>query len=265
MSRIFAITNQKGGVGKTTTAVNLAAALAGLGWQVLLVDIDPQANATASFGLQRPDPDRTVYGLLLNPSLPAPIVEAAALIDLVPSSPDLAGAELELVQAPDRELRLKRGLGAIGGGYDVTLIDCPPSLGLLTLNALVAAEGAVVPIQCEYLALEGLSQVSRTLSLVRHQVNPSLRLAGVLMTMYDRRTNLASDVVADVQEHFPREIFQTFIPRSVRLSEAPSHGLTIFAYDAKRSPGSSSLGAQAYQALALEFAAREGLPRKAPV
>ena len=257
MSRIFAITNQKGGVGKTTTAINLAAALVDLGCRVLLVDADPQANATASLGIARRQSDRTVYGLLLDPSLAQVVVETSAGIDVIPSSADLAGAELELVQAPEREWRLRRGLETVDGTYDVTLIDCPPSLGLLTLNALVAAEGAIVPIQCEYLALEGLSQVKRTVSLVRQQLNPSLRVAGVLMTMYDRRTNLASQVVADVQQHFPREIYQTIIPRSVRLSEAPSHGLTIFAYDAR------SLGAQAYQSLALEFSTREGLLRPA--
>ncbi len=257
MSRIFAVTNQKGGVGKTTTAINLAAALVELGCRVLLVDADPQANATASLGLARRQSDRTVYGLLLDPSVARVVIETSAGIDVIPSSADLAGAELELVQAPEREWRLHRGLETVDGTYDVTLIDCPPSLGLLTLNALVAAEGAIVPIQCEYLALEGLSQVKRTVSLVRQQLNPSLRVAGVLMTMYDRRTNLASQVVADVQQHFPREIYQTIIPRSVRLSEAPSHGLTIFAYDAR------SLGAQAYQSLALEFATREGLPRQA--
>jgi len=257
LSRIFAITNQKGGVGKTTTAINLAAALVDLGCRVLLVDADPQANATASLGIARRQSDRTVYGLLLDPSLAQVVVETSAGIDVIPSSADLAGAELELVQAPEREWRLRRGLETVDGTYDVTLIDCPPSLGLLTLNALVAAEGAIVPIQCEYLALEGLSQVKRTVSLVRQQLNPSLRVAGVLMTMYDRRTNLASQVVADVQQHFPREIYQTIIPRSVRLSEAPSHGLTIFAYDAR------SLGAQAYQSLALEFSTREGLLRPA--
>ncbi len=252
--RTYAISNQKGGVGKTTTAINLAAGLAGIGFRVLLIDTDPQANATTSLGYRGATDGGTTYDLLLDgPADLQVIATSVPGLSLLPSSPDLAGAEIELVGVEGRERRLRDGVATLGSGSDVVLIDCPPSLGLLTLNALVAAQGAIVPIQCEYLALEGLSQLLRTIQLVRQGLNTELSITGVLMTMFDRRTNLAAQVVAEVQQHFQREIFQTIIPRSVRLGEAPSHGMSIFTYD----PTSS--GALAYRALAVEFVAREGL------
>lgn len=246
---IIALANQKGGVGKTTTAINLGAALASQGIKTLLIDFDPQANATAGLGLARGG--ASIYDVLLDDTPLADILIDTPQpgLTLAPSGPDLAGAEVELVPLMAREQRLSRALSKLGGGFDIVLIDCPPSLGLLTLNAMTAAEQLLVPVQCEYLALEGLGQLARTLEAVQRNLNPGLALGGVLLTMYDSRTNLGQQVAAEVRKHFP-QTFQTSIQRSVRLSEAPSHGLPVNLY----SPGSPA--ARAYDALAAEVAAR---------
>lgn len=254
MGRVVAFVNQKGGVGKTTSAVSLAAALARRGQRVLLVDLDPQANATSACGVAAHDLPGTYEALL--DELPVrelvrPVPGEAFL--LLPANPALAGAEVELVPLLARERRLANALAPERETYDWLLVDCPPSLGLLTINALTAADSVIVPVQCEYLALEGLSRLVETLDLVRRNLNPTLSVLGVLLTMYDARTRLAQDVVDEVRRHFP-ETFTTVIPRSVRLSEAPSHGLSIFAYD----PGGRA--AAAYDALAVEMLARMGAP-----
>jgi chromosome partitioning protein len=262
MTRIYALANQKGGVGKTTTAVNLGACLAELGQRVLIVDADPQANATSSLGLDKKRVQDTIYRPLLEetPLLDAILRSQRFKLSLVPANPDLAGAEVELVEQFGREFRLKRALQPIDGRYDYVLIDCPPSLGLLTINALAAAkDGVIIPVQCEYLALEGLSQLTRTLDLVRAHLNPDLCIRGLLMTMYDGRTNLAQQVVDEVRRHFGELVFETIVPRTVRLSEAPSYGEPILYYAPK------STGALAYWELAVEMlradlAAREGSP-----
>ena len=243
---IFAVANQKGGVGKTTTAINLGAALAVHGIATLIIDLDPQANATAALGLSRRS-ERTVYDVLLDdaPLAEATIETAQPGLVLAPSGPDLAGAEVELVPAMAREQRLLRAIDGAPAGYEVVIVDCPPSLGLLTLNALTAAHEVLVPVQCEYLALEGLSQLTQTLEAVGRALNPRLHLGGLLLTMYDPRTNLSQQVAAEVRSHFP-QTFETVIPRSVRLSEAPSHGLPIGLY----APGSPAH--KAYAALAGE-------------
>jgi chromosome partitioning protein len=245
----IAFTNQKGGVGKTTTAVNLGAYLAAKGRRVLLIDIDPQANATSGIGREA-GVDGGIYAALIDgrPLDELIVSTGTANLDLVPASTALAGAEVELVAMLGREYRLKRALTPLADQYDYLLIDCPPSLGLLTVNALAAADEVIIPVQCEYLALEGLGHLARTLELVRQNVNPSLRLRGLVLTMYDARTNLAQQVVDEVRRHFP-QTFRSVIPRSVRLSEAPSHGLTILAYDPL------SRGARAYDALADELLA----------
>jgi len=245
-SLIVAVANQKGGVGKTTTAINLGAELAARGVSCLLVDLDPQANATAGLGLGGRD-GKTVYDVLIDDE---PLAEAIVQtpqpgLDLVPSGPDLAGAEVELVPAMAREQRLRRALDTVSGRYEIVIVDCPPSLGLLTLNALTAADEVLVPVQCEYLALEGLGQLTQTLEAVRRNLNPRLHLGGLLLTMYDSRTNLCQQVAAEVRKHFPAT-FRTVIPRSVRVSEAPSHGLPIGLYAA------GSPAAKAYAALAGE-------------
>ncbi len=257
---VIAFANQKGGVGKTTTVINLGAALAARGQRVLLLDLDAQANATSGLGLRAPE-GRSSYDVLLG-EVPAARAVLPAGVDnlwLIPSSPALSGADVELVPRERREYVLRRALregeAPLSAAYDALLIDCPPSLGLLTLNALTAADEVIIPVQCEYLALEGLGQLARTLELVRRELNPALRLRGLVMTMYDARTNLAAQVVEEVRRHFP-QTFQTVIPRSVRLSEAPSHGLTIFAYDG------ASRGAQAYATLADELLARPSAPRR---
>jgi chromosome partitioning protein len=252
MSKILSLANQKGGVGKTTTAVNLAAALAEAGKHILLVDLDPQANATSSLGFDKRAGTQSVYDCLLDD---VPVEAIIALtnwvrLDLAPSSPALAGAEVELVNEAGRETRLRGLLHAVSDRYDVILIDCPPSLSLLTLNGLSASDGVIVPVQCEYLALEGLTQLMATLDLVRRSLNPSLRIEGLIMTMFDVRTHLSQQVVDEVRKHFGDKVFQAMIPRSVRLAEAPSFGQPGIAY-APNTPG-----AQAYRALAAELLAR---------
>ncbi len=232
MSLIYALTNQKGGVGKTTTAVNLSAFLAARGQRVLLIDLDPQANATSSLGFDKNQVALSTYDVLIdNTPLPKMIQLTKRLrLDLAPSSSQLAGAEVELVDLPERERRLKEALSALAANYDYTLIDCPPSLGLLTVNALTAAQGVLIPVQCEYLALEGLTQLMNTIQLVRRALNPGLIIRGLIMTMYDQRMKLAQQVVNEVQSHFGDKVFQTLIPRSVRLGEAPSYGEPILSY-----------------------------------
>jgi len=250
--RVTACTNQKGGVGKTTTVINLAAYLALSGTSTLVIDIDPQGNATSGLGIDRRNLDRSVYDTLIERvSLDEVIVGTAVDgLDVLPSAPALSGAEVELVEIAARERRLAASLASLNGRYERVLIDCPPSLGLLTVNALTAADGVLIPIQTEYYALEGLSQLVNTIRLVRENLNPRLEIEGVLLTMYDARTNLSAQVAAEVRKHMNGTVFDTVVPRSVRLSEAPSHGLPIALYDP------SSRGAHAYGRLAAEVAAR---------
>ncbi len=262
-SRILAIANQKGGVGKTTTAINLATALAASGASVLLIDLDPQGNASTGLGLGRAERQNGTYGLLMD-GLDVAQVQRPTLVPnlwLVPSEPDLAGAEVELVGGARREFRLRDALRADPSGSRrpaYILIDCPPSLGLLTLNGLTAADAVLVPLQCEFFALEGISQLMHTIELVRRALNPALRLQGIVLTMHDRRNNLSEQVAADARGFFGAQVYETVIPRNIRVSEAPSHGKPVLLYDF-RSPG-----AQAYVQLASEMLRRERA-RLAPV
>lgn len=256
MGRIYTLVNQKGGVGKTTTAINLGAYLAYYGQRVLLVDLDPQANATSCLKIDQHTVRGGTYETLIASNTTANHIlhNPRLKLSLLPSSPALAGAEVELVPELARETRLKKAMAPLIDRYDYILIDCPPSLGLLTLNGLVAAQdGLLIPVQCEYLALEGLSQLNNTISRVRSALFPELKVRGVVMTMYDSRTNLAGDVVNEVRRFFPNLVFESIIPRSIRLAEAPSYGQPISVY----APGSS--GAQAYAALALEVLAGDGI------
>lgn len=253
MSRVIAIANQKGGVGKTTTAINLGASLAVAEKRTLVVDIDPQGNATSGLGVERRDSLPTVYDVLIGErSADASVSKEVHFpcLDLIPSTRDLVGAEIELVQAPQRESILRRALEPLRSRYDYILVDCPPSLGLLTLNTLTAADSVLIPIQCEFYALEGLSQLLNTIRLVQKGLNPGLDIEGVLLTMYDRRLNLSRQVAAEAREYFGGKVYRTAIPRNVRLAEAPSFGQPIVLYDVV------SQGAQAYLSLAKEVLAR---------
>lgn len=256
MARIYSLANQKGGVGKTTTAINLGAYLAYYGQRVLLIDLDPQANATSCLKIDKNTVRGGTYEVLLGSTPPGGLIlhNPRLKISILPSSPALAGAEVELVTELARETRLRRALAPIADRYDYILIDCPPSLGLLTLNGLVAAhDGVIIPVQCEYLALEGLGQLTGTLQKVRNAIFPELKVRGVVLTMFDGRTNLANEVVEEVRRYFPDQVFSTVIPRSVRLAEAPSFGQPISAY----APNSS--GAQAYATLAQEVLTGDGV------
>jgi len=247
MGKTIAITNQKGGVGKTTTAINLTACLAEIGKKILLIDLDPQGNSTSGLGLRAGS--STVYEALMGRTTLAAIIIETGIpnLRLAPADIRLAGAELELVDMDEREFRLKRALQTIEGEYDFIFIDCPPSLGLLTVNALAGAQRVLIPIQCEYYALEGVSSLVNTINRVKHTFNPGLDIEGVLLTMLDGRTNLGLQVVDSVKKHFKNKVYSTAIPRNVRLGEAPSHGMPIHLYDSK------SLGAESYRQLAREI------------
>ncbi len=250
MAKTICIANQKGGVGKTTTSVNLSTALASLGRKILLVDLDPQGNASSGLGLKRFDTqDANIYHVLIGEKSISETIQNTRIDNLkvVSATPDLVGAEIELVDIPHREYRLKTAIQSISHRYDYVIIDCPPSLGLLTLNALTAADSFLVPLQCEYYALEGLSQLLNTAGIIKKNFNSNLHIEGIVLTMFDTRNNLSHQVVSEIKTHFGDKVFSAIIPRNVRLSEAPSHGLSIFEYDAK------SIGATKYAELAQEL------------
>ena len=247
MGKIIAVVNQKGGVGKTTTAVNLTAALTELGQKVLLCDFDPQANASSGLGVDKKKIKKSVYDTIINDVPASEAIVATKFGDVLPSSADLAGAGVELIAVPDPNFRLKNALEQVRDQYDVVLIDCPPSLELLTLNGLAAADSILVPVQCEYYALEGLSDLMSTMRMVKRRINPRLEIFGVALTMFDGRTNFSTQVAQEVRRHFPGKVFASVIPRNVRLAEAPSHGLPVTAYDR------SSRGAVAYKEMANEI------------
>lgn len=254
MGEIIAVANQKGGVGKTTTAINLSAALAELGKKVLVVDIDPQGNTTSGLGVDRNSMEKTVYELMLgHASFKESTIEINERLHLIPSDIDLAGAEIELLEIKEKEYVLKNEIDYVADHYDYVIIDCPPSLSMLTVNAMTTADSILVPIQCEYYALEGISQLMHTIDLVNRKLNPGLKINGVVFTMYDSRTNLSNDVVESVKETIEAYVYKTMIPRNIRLAEAPSYGQPINEYDNK------SAGAIAYKNLAEELVQRKGM------
>jgi len=253
MSQIICLANQKGGVGKTTTSINLSSALAELGRKVLLIDMDPQGNASSGLGIKRHEQqDKNIYSLLLGEEKIEDVIFKTnhKSLDVIPANPDLVGAELELIDLPNREYILKEALENVKDEYNYIFIDCPPSLGLLTVNALSASNSFIVPLQCEYFALEGLSQLLNTAGLLKRKLNPSLKIAGIVLTMFDTRNNLSHQVVDEIQSHFAGKVFDTIIPRNVRLSEAPSHGQSVIEYDTR------SIGARKYIELARELDSR---------
>lgn len=253
VSKIIAVANQKGGVGKTTTAVNLGACLASLNQKILLVDIDPQGNTTSGIGINKADVEYCIYDVLINDVNPMDVIVPTELenLDIMPATIQLAGAEIELVPTISREVRLKKALSLVSDQYDYVIVDCPPSLGILTVNSLTAADSVLIPIQCEYYALEGLSQLLNTIRLVQKHLNTRLKIEGVLLTMFDARTNLGIQVIDEVKKYFQNKVYGTVIPRNVRLSEAPSHGKAIISYDPR------SRGAECYLDLAKEVVASE--------
>ena len=253
MGRVIAVANQKGGVGKTTTAINLSAALAEKGKKVLLIDIDPQGNATSGVGVEKNEVENTIYDLILGETTIQSCIEYTEFenLHLIPSNVDLAAAEIELIGIPDKEFIIRKEVEKIKNVYDFILIDCPPSLNLLTINAMTTADTVLVPIQCEYYALEGLSQLIHTINLVKERLNPYLDIEGIVFTMFDARTNLSLQVVENVRTNVKQKVYSTIIPRNVRLAEAPSHGYPITIYDPK------SAGAESYRALAEEVISRE--------
>ena len=253
MGRVIAVANQKGGVGKTTTAINLSAALAEKGKKVLLIDIDPQGNATSGVGVEKNEVENTIYDLILGETTIQSCIEYTEFenLHLIPSNVDLAAAEIELIGIPDKEFIIRKEVEKIKNVYDFILIDCPPSLNLLTINAMTTADTVLVPIQCEYYALEGLSQLIHTINLVKERLNPYLDIEGIVFTMFDARTNLSLQVVENVRANVKQRVYSTIIPRNVRLAEAPSHGYPITIYDSK------SAGAESYRALAEEVINRE--------
>lgn len=249
MAKIICIANQKGGVGKTTTSINLSSALASIGRKVLIIDMDPQGNASSGLGIKKHESqDSNIYHVLIGEKTIPEVIQVTSKPNLriATANPDLVGAEIELVDMPQREFRLKNALSVVNADFDYVIIDCPPSLGLLTLNALSAADSFLVPLQCEYYALEGLSQLLNTAGLVKKNLNPNLHIEGIVLTMFDTRNNLSHQVVSEIRNHFGEKVFSAIIPRNVRLSEAPSHGQSIFEYDGR------SIGALKYLELAKE-------------
>lgn len=250
MAKTICIANQKGGVGKTTTSVNLSAALATMGRRILILDMDPQGNASSGLGVKRyENQDGNIYHVLIGEKSLQEVIQVTKIqnLHIATANPDLVGAEIELVEMPHREYRLKTAIASIAHKYDYVIIDCPPSLGLLTLNALTAADSFLVPLQCEYYALEGLSQLLNTAGLIKKNLNPQLHIEGIVLTMFDTRNNLSHQVVSEIKNHFGEKVFSAIVPRNVRLSEAPSHGQSIFEYDSK------SIGAVKYLELANEL------------
>ncbi len=260
MSRVISVANQKGGVGKTTTAINLSASLAVAERRTLLIDIDPQGNASSGLGISRNDADQTIYHALIDGVPLRTLLRDTELtfLKVVPSNINLIGAEIELVSVPEREKRLRNALEDVRGDFDYLVIDCPPSLGLITLNALTASDSVLVPLQCEYYPMEGLSQLVETIKLIKNDLNPGLELEGILLTMFDRRNNISSQVAEEVRKHFGKLVFNTIIPRNVRLSESPSFGKPIILYDA------DSRGAESYLELAREILGIRGVQSPAP-